>query len=208
MARARAVIGYFSGSTQAVAKLLKAQRCSMLSIYTNKTPVTVIQGVDNRWWAIWRMIVRLRWLRAALTMLKASGEIDCVLPTDDQWLVLYHIEVALTTTAKFQRIFEAENVVTGSLVPLGIYRICCAYVTVHQSEKTVAAVKHLTAKLLEDFDWRWTPADASGKVAYTGRPDVGYCNRYTGLHPFLFVAAASDPRVKGTYTEISPMTTL
>ena len=108
MGCARAVVGYFSGSTQAVAKLLKAQRCGMLSIYTDKTPVTVIQGVDTRWWVIWRMIVRLRRLCPALTMLKASGEIDCVLPTDDQWLVLYHIEVALTTTVRFQRIFEGR----------------------------------------------------------------------------------------------------
>ena len=84
MARARKVVGYFFGSPQAVLKLLNAQRCGMIKMYEGKEPVNMSQGVVTRWWAIWQMLVSLRWLRAAITMLHATGEIDCVLLTKEQ----------------------------------------------------------------------------------------------------------------------------
>jgi len=87
--------------------------------------------------------------------------------------------------------------VTGSLVVIALYRIRKAYVSVYLSEHTEPAVKNLTAILLKDFDTRFKPADPSGKITYTGSPDVGARNRYTVVHPYLVVASLLDPRVKG-----------
>ena len=114
----------------------------------------------------------------------------------DQWAILHQIEITLTTMAKFQRILEGECYVTGSLVALAVYRIRKAYVTVFNSEHTLEPVKNLTATLLADFDQRYKPADESGKVNYTGKADVGFRNRYTGVHPYFFVASLLDPRIK------------
>ena len=197
MSAARGLVGFFNGSTQATAKLKKVQVCDILDLYKDqKIPVTVIQGVINRWWSDWRMLRRLRWLRPAIMMLHSTGEIDCVVPTGRQWTILYQIEVTLTTMAKFQRILEGEDYVTGSMVVVAVFRIRKAYVAVHGSDNTDPAVKQLTATLLADFDQRFHPADMSGKVTYTGRPDVGFRNRYTVVHPYFFVAAFLDPRVR------------
>ena len=84
---------------------------------------------------------------------------------------------------------------TGSRLPLTAYIICKAYVAVYHSDHTDEAVKRLTTTLLVNFDQRFHPADARGKVMHTGRPDVGYRNRYTGVHPCLFMAEFLDPRV-------------
>ena len=198
VASARGVVNYFRASSQAVNKLKEAQTCGMLPVYNDqKEPLTVIQGVPTRWWSDWRMLRRLRWLKPAITMLHVTGAIDCEVPSEQMWVILHQIEIALLTLAKFQRILEAEDYVTGSLVPLAIYRIRKAYVKVYQSAHTDIAVKDLTAILLADFDSRFLPANDDGKVTYTGKADVGFRNRYTALHPYLFVASFLDPRVKG-----------
>ena len=198
VASARGVVNYFRASSQAVNKLKEAQTCGMLPIYNDQNePLTVIQGVPTRWWSDWRMLRRLRWLKPAITMLHVTGAIDCEVPSEQMWVILHQIEIALLTLAKFQRILEAEDYVTGSLVPLAIYRIRKAYVKVYQSAHTDIAVKDLTAILLADFDSRFLPANDDGKVTYTGKADVGFRNRYTALHPYLFVASFLDPRVKG-----------
>ena len=143
------------------------------------------------------MLVRLRWLKTAITMLHATGEIDCILPTKEQWTILHQIEITLSPMARFQRILEAEAVVTGSLVPLALYQIRKAYVVVCGSDATADAVKTLTAILLKDLDERYVPENNNGQVAYTGNVVVGNCNRYTGLHPLLMCASMLDPRTKG-----------
>ena len=99
--------------------------------------------------------------------------------------------------ARFQRILEAEAVVTGSLVSLALYQIRKAYVAVYGSDATADAVKALTAILLKDLDERYVPANNNGQVAYTGNVVVGDRNRYTGLHPLLMCALMLDPRTKG-----------
>ena len=198
MSVCRGLVTFFNGSTQAVGKLKGAQTCGILTVYKLQvTAVTVINGVQTRWWSDWRMLRRMRWLRPAIQMLHSSGEIECVMLSNNQWTLLHQIEVALTTMANFQRILEVEDEVTGSLVCLAVYRIRAAYVAVYNSEHTEESVKSLTATLLADFDQRYHPADDSGKVTYTGAPNVGFRNRYTGVHPYLMVASVLDPRVKG-----------
>ena len=110
---------------------------------------------------------------------------------------MHQIEITLSPMARFQRILEAEAVVTGSLVPLALYQIRKAYVVVCGSDATADAVKTLTAILLKDLDERYVPENNNGQVAYTGNVVVGNCNRYTGLHPLLMCASMLDPRTKG-----------
>ena len=76
-------------------------------------------------------------------------------------------------------------------------RAVATYVTVYSSEHTELAVKNLTVILLADFDARFKPVDPSGKITYTGSPDVGARNRYTVVHPYLVDASFLDPQVKG-----------
>jgi hypothetical protein len=33
-------------------------------------------------------------------------------------------------------------------------------------------------------------------VRYTGQADIGFRNRYTGVHPYYFLAALLDPHMK------------
>ncbi len=51
----------------------------------------------------------------------------------------------------------------------------------------------MTKTLLEDFDKRYhPPAGNVGKVKFTCRPETGKRNRYTGVHPYFFIAAFLD----------------
>ena len=49
-----------------------------------------------------------------------TGAIDCEVPSEHMWVILHQIEIALLTLVKFQRILEAEDCVTGSVVVLAI----------------------------------------------------------------------------------------
>ena len=141
-----------------------------LHIYKDqKEPLTAIQGVPARWLSVWRMLRRLRWLKPAIMVLHVTGVIDCEVPSEQMWVILRQIKIALLILAKFQRILDAEDYVTGSLVVLAIYRIRKAYMKVYQSAHTNIAVKDLTAILLEDFDSRFLPINDDGKVTYLHR---------------------------------------
>ena len=129
-------------------------------------------------------------------MLYLLGDTDCDMLTDRQWKILHQTEITLTTMENFQRILEGESFVIGSLVALVIYRIHKTYVTVYRSEQTYNAVKNLTAILLVDVNQRYHPADRTGTVTYTGKADVEFRNRYTGVNPYFLVASMLDPQVK------------
>ena len=104
-----------------------------------------------------------------------------------EWMVLHQIEISLTTMAKWQHILEGENYITGSLVPIAVFRIRRAYVLVYESPKTLAPAKDLAAKLLDAFDRRYISADETRKVTFTGQTDIGFRNRYTGIYPFFLL---------------------
>ena len=130
------------------------------------------------------MLRRLRWLKLAIVMFHVTDAIDCDVPSEHLWLILHQIKITLLTLAKFQRILEVEDCVMGSLMVLAIYRIREACVKVQQPAHTDIAAKNLTVILLEDFDSRFRPAAEDGKVTYTGKTDVGFCNSYIALHLF------------------------
>lgn len=58
---------------------------------------------------------------------------------------------------------------------------------------TGEVAENLTAILLNDFDDRRIPSGVTRRVAYTNKPDVDCCNRYTGVHPYLVVTSFLDP---------------
>ena len=57
--------------------------------------------VVTGWWSTFRMLKRRRWLRHAIMTLKCSDEIDCEVPSSEQWEILYQIEITLQTMAGF-----------------------------------------------------------------------------------------------------------
>ena len=194
---ARKTSEYFEKPSQSTEKLLNIQASGSLERYVGKTPMKTIQDVVTRWWSTYRMCKRLRWLKHAIMALHCSEEVDCEMLSDEQWTILHQIEITLQTMAGFQRMLEGECYVTGSMVTLAVFRVRRAYMTVIDDVSTLAPVKYLAGILLDDFNKRYEPADYSGRVRYTGNADIGHRKRYTGVHPYFFVASLLDPRIKG-----------
>ena len=101
--KARAIIGYFESSTQAMGKLLDFQRNSTIEEYKNqKKPKKPLQDVVTRWWSTYRSLRRLRWLKKAIKGLIATGEVSIGDLSADEWLCLHQIEIVLETMAYWQ----------------------------------------------------------------------------------------------------------
>ena len=156
--KARAIIGYFESSTQAMGKLLDFQRNSTIEEYKNqKKPKKPLQDVVTRWWSTYRSLRRLRWLKKAIKGLIATGEVSIEDLSADEWLCLHQIEIVLETMAYWQRILEGEKYVTGSLSTVAVYQVRQAFEDAIGSEHTEEPVKNLTQILLDDFDQRYHP---------------------------------------------------
>ncbi len=111
--------------------------------------------------------------------------------------MLEKIEITLKKIAIWQRILEGEKYPTGSLVVSAIYAIRVHFVDILNSPHVQEPVKRLTKTLLEDIDKRYhPPAGNVGKVKFTCRPETRECNRYKGVHPYVFIAAFLDPRTR------------
>ena len=82
------------------------------------------------------------------------------------------------------------------MVALAVFRIRQAYITIIECEFTLGPVRHLVIELLKDFNERYEPANETGQVKYTADAETGRGNRYTGVHPYFFVASFLDWRVK------------
>ena len=129
------------------------------------------------------MLKRLQWLRHAIIALHSADKIECNVLSSKQWQILHQIEITLQTMAGFQRILEGECYVTGFMLVLAVFQIRQAYISVSSNMNTLPAEKYLTEILLASFNNCYEPADNNGRVRYTGSPDLGFGNRYTGEHP-------------------------
>lgn len=199
MSKARKIVEYYSKSTQQTAKLVEFQSNSSLPIYSENgyCPKKLIQDVITRWWSTYRMLKRLRLCKPALICLHAAGTSKCEMLNDEQWVILEQIEITLKKMASWQRILEGDKYPTGSLVVSAIFSIREHYASVIECPDTKAPVKSLASILLTDFDTRYhPPPDDIGKVRFTCEPETGRGNRYTGVHPYFFIAAFLDLRTR------------
>ena len=91
MARARALVGHFSSSSQASDALASVQRRGV-----NLNDLKLIQDVVTRWWSTWKMIQRLRMLKNYLGILVEEGVLDPDTNlSDEEWQMLEEIEKLL-----------------------------------------------------------------------------------------------------------------
>lgn len=152
----------------------------------------------TRWWSTFRALRRARILSRIIQSLVVLGEIDCEIPSPEEWAILHQTELALETMAHFQEALEGEKYVTASLVPIAVFQVRKKFLEVLNNQETLAPVCDLTRILLADFDKRYVPtADNSGtKLSFKWGASVGARNRYNTIHHFFFVAAFLDPQVK------------
>ena len=198
MRKLRVMIGYFEHSTQATAKLLHAQAASDSPDFKDKKPRKLLQDVVTRWWSTFRALRRARVLLRIIQSLVVLGDIDCEVPSPDEWAILHQTELALETMAHFQEALEGEKYVTASLVPIAVFQVRKKFIEVIQNQETLAPVCDLTRILLADFDKRYVPtADVSGtKLSFKWGTSMGPRKRYNTIHQYFFVAAFLDSRVK------------
>jgi hypothetical protein len=167
MAKLRSIIRYFEKSTQATTKLLDFQRNSGINEYKDQRPKKLLQDVITRWWSTFRSLWRAWFLKKAILGLLAAEEVSCDSMSPDEWSILHQIEVFLETMARFQRVLEGEYYVTASLVPVAVFQIRKGYQAVIDNDETLEQVRALTKILLADFDKRYHPASAIGRLSYS-----------------------------------------
>ncbi len=194
MKTALEIVQYFNKSTQATKKLKDQQQEFSLAKYSGQ-PKNILQDVKTRWWLMYRMLKRLRFLQEAISnyVVDNHQDSDLINLTPGEWRVCHQVEITLKTMAFWQRILEGEKYVTGSLVQLAIYTIRQSFLQVIASVASDPVVKRLTRILLNDFDQRYHP-NTDGQLEYSKDVAVGFGNRYTHVHPYFFKAAFLDPR--------------
>jgi hypothetical protein len=94
--------------------------------------------------------------------------------------------------AFWQRVFEGEKYVTGSLIPVAIYTICQSFLQFIASQAADPVVKQLTRNMLNNFDWQYHPT-TDGELIYKREVSVGHGNWYIAIHPYFFKTALVDP---------------
>ncbi len=135
-------------------------------------------------------------MKKAITSLLVVGEIECENITKEEWLVLDQLQILLETMAHFQRIFEGESYVTGSLVVVAVFQIRQGYVEVIECDNTDPSIKSLAKVLLANFDNQYAPACSdTRKVKYHCKDTIGKYKRYIGIHQYFFGASSLDPQV-------------
>jgi hypothetical protein len=195
MTKMRVINGYLKSPTQAMGKLLVFQRTTEIEEYNDQAePKKTIQDVVTSWWFTYRSMRRLRFLKKANKFLIASELINCVDLTNEEWIILHQVEIALETIADYQRMLEGECYVTGSMVTVAVFQIRKSYLDVIDCEHTSDAVSRLTRILLKDFDNRYAPS-GGGRVKYFREDEIGGGNRYVRVHQYFLFAPFLDPRV-------------
>lgn len=191
MKSARALVEYFTKSTQAMEKLLQQQRVN--ANYDGRKPLKAIQDVVTRWWSTYRMLARLRYLRKAIQVLIINEDIAATDLTPAQYKVLDEVETLLKPTATAQQMLEGEKYPTISLVPYFLHKIRCQYEAMNGNDDSISSpASHLARVLLTDFEKRYLPR--TEKVFSTDIRRVS--GRYVGMQSQTILASALDPRTK------------
>jgi hypothetical protein len=139
MKKARALVGYFSCSSQATETLKDYQ-------IREPSQLCLIQDVCTRWWSTWNMIQRLVTLRKFITRMADDGLIDCNL-IPDEWGLLEEIGDVLEPFMVVQRVLEGQKYPTLSFVPFLISRCRKGLMSVVQNSNS-HVVRELADRLL------------------------------------------------------------
>ena len=199
MKKCRSLVEVFTTSTQKMEKLLKIQQS--MNVYNGKVPVKTIQDVVTRWWSTYTMLDRLAYLKPAITALVA----DHVIPEEyilsaSEWHTIVKIIDILKPFKTAQKYLEGENYVTISWIPHMIKNI---HKKLEESLHLATDpddqndnVKYLVERLIFDFEKRWFH---DGTLKFHRSVIRGQYNRQIGIHPFVSIATALDPRFKNLY---------
>jgi len=184
MSAARSLVGHFSSSPQAEAKLLSKQ--------VQTRAVKCIQDVATRWWSTYSMCERLLRLRPYFSLMEAEGELDCNL-TEEQWAIIKDTCDLLEPFMCAQKTLEGQKYVTISLVPLIIYSVRTGLIEkVEDVDNTSLQVRSLARVMLDCFNQHWGEG-LPGTVAREHLTE-GPNRRPKGIPRLTLVASILDPR--------------
>lgn len=185
MVAARALVGYFSSSSQAEQRLLSLQQ-------TGK-PVKCIQDVVTRWWSTYSMCQRLLRLKLYLDLMEAEGTLQCNL-SPSQWIIISDTCTLLKPFMFAQKILEGETYVTISIIPYILYRIRTLLQQAREAPDNSLHVQNLLGRMANAFENHW----GSGEPGTVSREYLteGPNRRPRGMPLITLLASLLDPRFK------------
>ena len=199
MKKARDLVGFFSGSSQATAQLKKQQQ--QMESCRGKVAVGVVQDVVTRWWSTLSMLKRLVHLKPALAALKADGKIsEGKWLTGQEWAICEEMMEVLEPLGLSQETLEGENCVTSSLVFLAIKGIANSLSNRANNRLLQEATRTASKNLLIEFKkhWNWSANDK-----FSAEVIRGDRTRQVGIHPALFVCCFLGPRAHNNLKRLS-----
>ena len=195
MKKCRSLVAKFTGSSQALAKLIGVQAGATWPDNSPRQALTVIQDVVTRWWSTFWMCHRLLYLRQYLTLLVIQGHLTAAENlTDNEWMIVKDVTTLLQPFMTAQKVLEGEKYVTISLVLHIITTIRKGLEEVITNDDSSEHVKHLADKLLTDFNKHWGKGEA-GTIVKEHEKE-GPRRRPKGIPLHALIATFLDPRTK------------
>jgi hypothetical protein len=204
---------FFNSSTQATAKLRKAQRLVIEMNNeensdggegggaVNVRTVILFQDCKTRWWSTHRMVKRLLELKDAIILCFTRNcvcNVNTGLKKDSlweitaqQWKTLEYIAKVLEPFEDGMKLLEGEKYVTASWV-LIIVELIRKGLQMGVESDCVTSVR-MSKILLKDFEVRW---GAGGLPVFNRDVVRGFLKRQYGIHPCFVIAMCLDPRFK------------
>jgi hypothetical protein len=202
--RCRQVVGHFSGSSQALASLLKMQQ----SLDEECNAVSPDADVKTRWWSTYIMLVKMLRLRNAVQALVVAAKVPRYL-TDLDWDVMQVLTLILKPFMTVQKFMEGDKYITVSFMPYLVTKIRSTLETIHATY-TVEAIEEVnrlplptceqisscTERMLQLFNQRFGSGEPG--TVFTERDTRGERRILKGLAQEAMVASFLDPRTKGS----------
>ena len=186
MKSARALVGHFTGSSQASAWLLASQS-------STSSPVGVIQDIVTRWWSTYSMCKRLLRLKNYFAVLVTEQKLALTL-TDSEWVTLQDMSDILEPFMFAQSTLEGQKYVTISIIPYIIFKCRQGLIGVKNAAGTKSSIRTLASRMLHSFNSEWGSGEEN--TVYNEHKVEGNRRRLKGLRPKVMLAAALDPRTK------------
>ena len=190
MKMARALVGAFCHSTQAMEALLLLQKTQV----PGARAVHLIQDITTRWWSTFSMIKRLQQLKPfieqAIVQLHVSPAYAL---SQTQWAIIEKMEVLLYPFKFFQQLLEGESYVTISFVPVALLQLKEGLQKIIDDASIAQGVVTLAKLMMEKYCDEFIPDD--GTMFYNSYQEVR-TGRRVGVSREALIACALDPRTK------------